>query len=210
MQRKLLHAVIVAVLGAGAGLRDALGQARPHRPHAARHPLRARAHAAGDDPRAAAAAVTASGLAALDAARVHAAPGARRVLDAARAMITGGVVVRGSCYTWLRAVYARATGRHQVVYAGSPRPRFARFELLRPGDWVFFINHSYRNNTHSAIFVGWADPRAHVALMASYVGGNRTAPGRFSTYALTNVYQVVRMADDVDAPAPTRRHHDGA
>jgi len=209
MRRKLLHAVILAVLGAG-GLRDALAQARHHRPHAARHRTRARAHAAGDDPRAAAAAATASGLAALDAARAHAAPGARRVLDAARAMIAGGVVVRGSCYTWLRAVYARATGRHQVVYAGSPRPRFARFELLRPGDWVFFINHSYRNNTHSAIFVGWSDARAHVALMASYVGGNRTAPGRFSTYALTNVYQVVRMADDVSAPPPARRQQHGA
>ncbi len=205
MRRKLLQAVILAVLGVGAGLRDGLAQARPHRPHATRHRTRARAHGAGDDPRAAAAAATASGLTALDAARAHAAPGARRVLDAARAMITGGVVVRGSCYTWLRAVYARAMGRHRVVYAGSPRPRFARFELLRPGDWVFFINHSYRNTTHSAIFVGWADPRAHVALMASYVGGNRTAPGRFSTYALTNVYQVVRMADDLPPSPPARR-----
>ncbi len=125
-------------------------------------------------------------------------------------MIVGGVVVRGSCYTWLRAVYARATGRSQVVYAGRPRPRFTRFELLRPGDWVFFINHSYGNNTHSAMFVGWSDPRARVALMASYVGGNRTAPGRFSTYSLTNVYQVVRMADGAVPQAHAgRRPHGG-
>jgi hypothetical protein len=200
MRRKLLQAVVLALLGGSLGVGDALGQARPHRPHAARHRGRWRRHGPGHDSPAAT-----RGLAALDAARERAAPGARRVLDAARAMIVDGVVVRGSCYTWLRAVYARAAGRSQVVYAGRPRPRFTRFEVLRPGDWVFFINHSYGNNTHSAIFVGWADRRAHVALMASYVGGNRTAPGRFSTYSLTNVYQVVRMADDAPPTAGRRR-----
>jgi hypothetical protein len=197
MHRNLIHAVVLAVFGGVFGPRDALAQARSHRPHTPQH----RARGAHHGPLAAAAATSARGLAALDAARGHAAPGARRVLDAAHAMIVGGAVVRGSCYTWLRAVYARATGAHRVVYVGRPRPRFTRFELLRPGDWVFFINHSYGNNTHSAMFVGWVDPRAHVALMASYVGGNRTAPGRFSTYSLTNVYQVVRM-DDAVAPPP--------
>jgi hypothetical protein len=60
---------------------------------------------------------------------------------------------------------------------------------------VFFINHSYNDVTHSAIFVAWVDERARVALMVSYPGGNRDAPGRFSDYELTNVYQLVRMRD---------------
>ena len=206
MRRNLLHAVMFALLAMVASTRDAHAQRRPRRAHA-HHRTPSRAHDLRA-PRAEAAARTARGLAALDDARAHARPGARRVLDAARAMITGGVVVRGSCYTWLRAVYTRATGDTRVVYTGPARARFTRFEVLRPGDWVFFINHAYGNATHSAIFLGWEDRAHHIALMASYVGGNRTAPGRFSPYALTNVYQVVRMADDVDegdAPTPRRR-----
>jgi hypothetical protein len=134
-------------------------------------------------------------MATLTRAAAQSAPGARRVLDAAKAMIDGGVVTRGSCYTWVNAVYRRATGPRQTVFEGDRRNRWADASLLRPGDWVFFINHSYNDVTHSAIFVAWVDERARVALMVSYPGGNRDAPGRFSDYELTNVYQLVRMRD---------------
>ncbi|MFO0609248.1 MAG: hypothetical protein U0324_39150 [Polyangiales bacterium] len=134
-------------------------------------------------------------MGALTRASQHASPGARRVLDAAKAMIDGGVVTRGSCFTWVNAVYRRAGGQRQTVFEGDRRTRWAEASQLRPGDWVFFINHSFGDVTHSAIFVAWVDEPRRVALMVSYPGGNRDAPGRFSDYALTNVYQLVRMRD---------------
>lgn len=144
-------------------------------------------------------------IATIGAAMEHADPGPRRVLETTRAMISDGVVVRGSCYTWLNAVYRRAGGRARTVFQGPQRAPFTAFELLAPGDWVFFINHSYGDVTHSAIFLAWIDRDAHVALMASYPGGNRNEPGRFSDYELTNVYQIVRKADALDEPAAPRR-----
>jgi hypothetical protein len=134
-------------------------------------------------------------MATLTRAAAQSAPGARRVLDAVKVMLDGVVVTRGSCYTWVNAVYRRAGGPRQTVFEGDRRTRWADASLLRPGDWVFFINHSYNDVTHSAIFVAWVDERARVALMVSYPGGNRDAPGRFSDYELTNVYQLVRMGD---------------
>lgn len=131
----------------------------------------------------------------LTRAAAQASPGARRVLDAVRAMLEGQVITRGSCYTWVNAVFRRAGGAREAVFDGDRRTRWADASTLRPGDWVFFINHSYGDVTHSAIFVAWVDERAREALMVSYPGERRVAPGRFSTYALTNVYRLVRLRD---------------
>lgn len=147
-------------------------------------------------------------MATLDAAAARAQPGARRVLQAIRAMLDESTIVRGSCYTWASALYRRAGGRSQAIFHGDRRASFSSPELLAPGDWVFFINHSFGDVTHSAIFVAWIDEAARTALMVSYPGGNRRAPGRFSDYELSNVYQIVRMGDALDdAPAPRSSSH---
>ena len=129
------------------------------------------------------------------AAAERASPGGRRVLDTARTMIDEETVVRGSCYGWVNAVYRRAGGRSRVAFQGHRRTRFAEAAQVQPGDWVFFINHSFGDVTHSAIFVAWIDERARTALMVSYPGQNRDAPGRYGEYELSNVYQLVRMGD---------------
>jgi hypothetical protein len=147
-------------------------------------------------------------LATLDAAATRAQPGARRVLETIHTMIADAVVVRGSCYTWTNAVYRRAGGHRHTVFEGDRRASFAATSTLAPGDWVFFINHSFGDVTHSAIFVAWIDEAARTAMMVSYPGGNRNAPGRFSDYELSNVYQIVRMGDALDAtPTPRRGSH---
>lgn len=141
-------------------------------------------------------------MATLDAAAARAQPGARRVLQTIHAMLDEATVVRGSCYTWVSALYRRAGGHPAVVFQGDRRASFATPEVLEPGDWVFFINHSFGDVTHSAVFVAWIDQAARNALMVSYPGGNRRDPGRFGDYELSNVYQIVRMGDAlVDAPA---------
>jgi hypothetical protein len=141
--------------------------------------------------------VAADPMASLGEAIEHASPGARRILDTTRAMLHDQTVVRGSCYSWTNAVYRRAGGRKQVAFHRNGRDPFADATLLRPGDWVFFINHSYGDVTHSAIFVAWINENTREALMVSYAGGNRNSPGRFGEYTLTNVYQLVRMGDEL-------------
>jgi hypothetical protein len=131
----------------------------------------------------------------LVAAEQNASGGARRVLSTARTLIDDGVVIRGTCYTWLNAVYTRAGGRRSTAFNGSRRGPYANTSLLRPGDWIHFINHSYGGVTHSAIFVAWIDEESKRAITVSYPGERRNEPGRFKEYELTSVYRIDRMAD---------------
>lgn len=121
--------------------------------------------------------------------------GARRVLSTARTLIDDEVVIRGTCYTWLSAVYRQAGGRFGTAFSGDRRGRYATPDQLQPGDWIHFINHSYGNVTHSAIFIAWTDRDARTALTVSYPGERREVPGRYREYELTSVYRIDRMRD---------------
>jgi hypothetical protein len=146
---------------------------------------------------------------AMRAAELHAAPGGGRVLRAAETMIDSGTIVRGSCYDWVDAVFTHASGqRHTILRGGPEHGPYAQTSDFRPGDWVMFVNESFggdRSHTHSAIFVGWVDESAHVAMMVSYPGGRRDEPGRFGTYDLSLAYRIERMDDAV--PPPAHRGH---
>jgi hypothetical protein len=133
----------------------------------------------------------------------RAAPGAQRVLEVMRTMLDEGVVVRGSCNRWVEEIFRRAGGRRRTVYSAGRRAPFTDTALLRPGDWVQFINHSFGGVTHSAVFVGWTDATARIAMTASHPGQNRAVPGRFRDYDLSNVYRVVRL-DDAPPSPPAR------
>jgi hypothetical protein len=133
----------------------------------------------------------------------RAAPGAQRVLEVMRTMLDEGVVVRGSCNRWVEEVFRRAGGRRRTVYSAGRRAPFTDTALLRPGDWVQFINHSFGGVTHSAVFVGWTDATARIAMTVSHPGQNRAVPGRFRDYDLSNVYRVVRL-DDAPPSPPAR------
>jgi hypothetical protein len=139
---------------------------------------------------------------ALLSAETRATAGGRRVLETTRTMLDDGTVVRGSCFDWVDAVYHRAGGHwHDAFHGHGPsRGPYADASVLQPGDWVFFVNHEFGDDTHSAVFVAWADERAQTAVVASYAGGHRDEGGRFGTYTLTSVFRVVRMIDDTESP----------
>ncbi len=124
---------------------------------------------------------TSSGRAVLRAGR-------RLVLDERR-------IIRGSCWTYADAVYAEAgferRQRHKVFSSGRDGP-YVDVEMLRPGDFLSYINLSYRRSVHSAIFVSWLDQERKEALMLSYVGGRRVQPGGYRSYRLSHVYRVQR------------------
>ncbi len=150
----------------------------------------------------------------LDAAEANADPAGRQVLRTGRAMVASGEVIRGSCWTYASAVYARAglerKQRRRVFKTDRSGP-YAEADSLRPGDFLSYVNLQYNRGVHSAIFVGWLDRRSSEALMLSYVGGRRARPGDYRSYTLTHVYMVQRArlpAARAAAPSPSRPPND--
>jgi len=126
------------------------------------------------------------------------APG-RQVLATGRVMtIDRQEIVRGSCWDYSNAVYNRAgypntrKNRATVFKGTKKRGPYADASLIRPGDWLFYINHSYNGIEHSAIFVKWTNYNRRIALMLSYGGERRNHPARYLEYDLSNVYQIIR------------------
>ena len=123
----------------------------------------------------------------------------RRVLETGREMtLDKREIVRGSCWDYSNAVYTRSgfpndRKSRMVVFKGTKsKGPYADARLIKPGDWLYYVNHSYNDVEHSAIFVKWIDFDSRSALMLSYGGERRNEPARYLTYDLSNVYQIVR------------------
>jgi len=107
-------------------------------------------------------------------------------------------IVIGSCWDYANAVFKKAghpnrRDRRRTVFKGARKKRqFARARLIQPGDWLYYVNHDYREVPHSAIFVTWLDRRRKRALMITYRGARRAVPGVLDDYTLTSVYRIVR------------------
>lgn len=128
----------------------------------------------------------------------HAAPPARKVMRMARSMMVHGEIVQGACWDYLNAACRRAGYPYhdlQRVFTGTANGPYAPSELLRGGDWVYHLNHSYHNIEHSGMFIAWIDRRRKIALMLSYAGERRREPARYERYDLSHVYTIMRAAD---------------
>ena len=120
----------------------------------------------------------------------------KRILSQAREMtVVNREILPGACWDYINAVYNRAgypdKARHTVFHSKKAGPYAAVSQIL-PGDWLYFINHSYHGVEHSSLFVAWADKGAMRAYMLSYPGEQRRETARYLVYDLSNVYQVVR------------------
>lgn len=155
------------------------------------------AHEAVSEP-AAEAPVPSGPLGLLVSAERRASAAGRRVLATARRMMKRNVIVVGSCWDYANAVFERAghpgkRGKRKTIFKGSrSRRRFADVKLIQPGDWLYYVNHQYRNVPHSAIFVAWLDRKRREALMITYRGARRRVPGVLDTYDLSSVYRIIR------------------
>ncbi len=121
--------------------------------------------------------------------------GAKKVLRTARSMVRKREIIRGSCWNWLDTAYRRAgfpRGKRSVVFAGTKKGPYARLSHLRPGDWIYHINHSYGGIEHSGMFIRWYDRGRNRALMLSYGGEGRRQPGRYRVYDITHTYRIIR------------------
>jgi len=127
----------------------------------------------------------------------------RKVLATAREMtLDRREIVRGSCWDYTNAIYNRTgypnnkTGRKTVFRSSKENGPYADAALIQPGDWLYYINHSYNGIEHSAIFVKWINLDGRTALMLSYGGEKRREPARYLSYDISHVYQIVRPAED--------------
>jgi hypothetical protein len=121
----------------------------------------------------------------------------RQVLATGRKMaLVDETVIAGSCWDYANAVYKRAgydnEKKRQVVFNSKKKGPYVQAKLIQPGDFLHYINHSYGDIEHSAIFVGWLDYQRKEALMLSYGGQGRKQPARYRPYDLSNVYHITR------------------
>ncbi len=105
------------------------------------------------------------------------------------------VVVRGSCWNYINAIYKKAGfngyKKSKIIFKGSKRGSYADQKIIQRGDWLYYVNYSYHNVGHSGIFVAWMNYSKKKALMLSYKGSGRV-PARYKIYNLSGVYRIKR------------------
>ena len=125
----------------------------------------------------------------------EATPAARAVLQTAHRMVQRGDIIRGACWDYLNTAFIRAgypPAKRQVVYRRPQSGPYADIHRIQPGDWLYYINHSYGDIEHSGLFIGWLNRAQKKGLILSYGGEHRNKPGRYRAYDLSSVYQIVR------------------
>lgn len=103
-------------------------------------------------------------------------------------------IVRGSCWDFVNEVMRRSGYAHsqETVFKSKKTGPFAPSTTVQPGDWIYHINHQWKNVEHSAIFICWKDFAKRIAITLSYEGMNRNAPAKFGEYELNNIYNIIR------------------
>lgn len=119
----------------------------------------------------------------------------RKVLEMGRKMaMIDKTILPGTCWTWADALYKKAgyIKDRQTIHRGKKKGPYADTELIQPGDWLYFINHSYRDSDHSAIFLYWIDKENNIGMTLSYEGQYKRKPGRYKEYNLKDVFYITR------------------
>lgn len=124
----------------------------------------------------------------------------RKILRTGRQMtLINKEIIVGGCWDYANAVYNRSgypPKKRKIIFKGSKRRGpYADARLIQPGDWLYYINHSYGGIEHSAIFINWVDYKRKKGLMLSYGGERRRKPARYMPYKLTKIYQIIRPKD---------------
>lgn len=120
---------------------------------------------------------------------------AHRVLETSRTMIDRKIIIRGACWDFIDEAFRRAgfpEERRETVFKSTTQGPYAEPHQIKPGDWLYLINHAYNNFEHSGIFVAWTNKKKKEALLISYHGENKNRPARFKTYILKSVYNIIR------------------
>lgn len=105
-------------------------------------------------------------------------------------------IIRGSCWDYIDTLYTRAgfprNKRGYIFKTRKNSPPYAPLSIIKPGDWLYFINHSYGKVEHSGIFVRWQNRSKTQAVILSYGGENRRKPGRYLIYNIRDTFTILR------------------
>jgi len=118
-----------------------------------------------------------------------------KVLNTGDNMIRKRVLVRGSCWDYIDCIYTKAgcsRKQRKTVFKSTKHGPYVDAKKIKPGDWLYFLNGSYHNSEHSAIFVKWIDFKSKTARMLSYQGEGKRKPARYKNYILKKVYHIMR------------------
>ncbi|KAB2877512.1 DUF2914 domain-containing protein [bacterium] len=133
----------------------------------------------------------------------------RNVLETGRTMtLKNKEILPGSCWDYANAVYDRAGyswGKREDVFKSAKTGPYADVSKIKYGDWLYYVNHSYNNIEHSAIFIEWIDIENKLALMLSYGGESRREPARYIPYDLSSVYGITRANSELGAGKATEK-----
>ena len=107
--------------------------------------------------------------------------------------------VQGSCWDYINRVYSNAGfsgSKRKTVFSGKKGANYASQSMIKPGDWIYHVNHSFNDIGHSAIFICWKDYEKKLGVTLSHVGQNKLRPGKYGVYDLSHVYNIMRPAED--------------
>lgn len=122
----------------------------------------------------------------------------RKIIETSKSMIDDNEIIVGGCWNYIDKVFTRAgysSKKRLNVFKSKYKGPYLKEDLIRPGDWLYYVNHSYGGSEHSGIFISWIDKDKKEALMVSYPGEKRRQPASFKTYNLKNIYNVIRAQD---------------
>ncbi len=131
----------------------------------------------------------------LNRAEDKATPEGKAILSQGRLMVDDKKIVRGSCWDYANAVYNNSgfsPDQRITPLKSKIKGPYADLETIEAGDWLYFINYSYKEIDHSGIFVEWTDFDKKRAILLSYVGGRKKKPGTYKIYDLKHVYYIIR------------------
>ncbi len=131
----------------------------------------------------------------LSRAEEKASPEGKTILTTGRRMVEMKQVIRGSCWDYANAVFNNSGFKRDQrvsLLKSKFKGPYADSSTILPGDWLYFINYSFKESDHSGIFVEWTDVEKKIAVILSYVGGKKKKPGTYKIYDLRHVYTMIR------------------
>ncbi len=134
----------------------------------------------------------------LDRAEESATVGGRKILETSRLMIANQEVIVGGCWNYINAAYDRAgypSSQRATVFKSKIQGPYVQSESIQAGDWLYFVNHSYNDIEHSAIFVAWIDEEKKEAWMVNYVGEKHKKPATYKKFKIDQIYNIIRTKD---------------
>lgn len=122
-----------------------------------------------------------------------------KILNIGSYMIENKEIIKGSCWDYIDEIYNRSgytrEKRTYIFKSKKDKPPYAPLNVIKVGDWLYFINQSYGKVEHSGVFIAWKNEKNAKAILLSYGGENRNKPARYRVYDISQTFAIIRGVD---------------